>query len=101
VEAFLAAAACEEAYGRALNVGGIEPVALIDVARLCQELAGAGGTVDTVPWPEERAKIDIGSIYVSHARLTELAGWEPRVGLREGLERTFAFYRRHGEHYWT
>ena len=46
-------------------------------------------------------KIDIGSIYVSHEKLTAVTGWEPQVGLREGLERTFAFYREHGEHYWT
>ena len=99
VDAFLAAGVTEAVYGQALNVGGIEPVSLLDVARLCQELAGAGGTVETVPWPPERAKIDIGSIYVDHARLTELTGWDPQVGLREGLAETFAFYREHGEHY--
>jgi UDP-glucose 4-epimerase len=54
-----------------------------------------------VPWPEERKKIDIGSIYVDHARLTELTGWEPMVGLREGLAETIRFYREHGEHYWA
>jgi len=88
-------------YGKAYNVGGQEPVSLLDVARLCQLLAGEGGTVQTVSWPPERAKIDIGSIYVSHDRLREVTGWEPRVSLREGLAETFAFYREHGEHYWN
>jgi UDP-glucose 4-epimerase len=101
VEAFLATALHEDAFGHAFNVGGQEPVSLLEVARLCQEIAGAGGTATTVPWPPEREKIDIGSIYVSHARLTALTGWEPVVSLREGLERTFAFYREHGEHYWS
>jgi UDP-glucose 4-epimerase len=101
VDAFLAAGVTEQAYGTALNVGGLEPVSLLDVARLCQELAGAGGEVEAVPWPAERKKIDIGSIYVDHARLTELTGWEPRVALPNGLAETFAFYREHGEHYFT
>ena len=101
VDAFLAAGVTEDAYGRALNVGGLEPVSLLDVARLCQDVAGAGGTFEAVPWPPERKKIDIGSIYVDHARLTELTGWEPRVGLHEGLAETFTFYREHGEHYFT
>jgi UDP-glucose 4-epimerase len=101
VDAFLAVGVTGVAYGRAFNVGGIEPVSLLDVARICQELAGAGGTVETVPWPPEREKIDIGSIYVDHASLTEAAGWEPLVGLRDGLAETFAFYREHGQHYWT
>jgi UDP-glucose 4-epimerase len=100
-EAFLRAGVARDALGQALNVGGLEPVPLIEVARLCQELAGAGGGVDTIPWPPEREKIDIGSIYVDHARLTALTGWEPHVGLREGLAETFAFYREHGEHYWS
>jgi UDP-glucose 4-epimerase len=101
VDAFLRAALVPEAYGGAFNVGGQEPVSLLDVARLCQEVAAEGGTVETVPWPPEREKIDIGSIYVTHDRLAEVTGWEPEVGLREGLERTLAFYREHGEHYWV
>src|SRR5436190_13480089 len=70
VDAFLAVGVTDSSYGRALNVGGDEPVPLLEVARLCQELANAGGTVETAPWPDERKKIDIGSIYVDHTRLT-------------------------------
>jgi len=100
VDAFLRTALTRETYGQALNVGGQEPVSLLEVGRLAQELAAGGGAVRTVPWPAEREKIDIGSIYVDHARLTELTGWEPRVSLRDGLAETLDFYRRHGEHYW-
>jgi UDP-glucose 4-epimerase len=100
VEAFLLAAVTHAAHGRPFNLGGIEPWPLLEVARLCQEIARAGGGVETVPWPGDRKMIDIGSIYVDHSRLTALTGWEPRVGLREGLERTIAFYKEHGEHYW-
>ena len=100
VDAFLRTALVPEAHGQALNVGGQEPVSLLEVAQLTQELAGAGGQVHAAPWPPEREKIDIGSIYVSHARLEALTGWEPRVSLRDGLTETLAFYREHGEHYW-
>jgi UDP-glucose 4-epimerase len=100
-EAFLATALTPEAYGQALNVGGIEPASLLEVAELCQELAREGGAVHKAAWPPDREKIDIGSIYVDDSRLRELTGWSPRVELREGLERTFAFYREHGVHYWA
>ena len=99
VDAFLAAGVTDASFGRAFNVGGIEPVSLLEVARLCQEFGGSGGAVETVPWPPERKRIDIGSIYLDHTRLTETIGWEPEVGLREGLAKTFAFYREHGDHY--
>lgn len=101
VDAFLTTALTPEAYGRALNVGGIEPVSLFAVAELCQQVANEGGAVHKTPWPPERAKIDIGSIYVDDAQLRTLTGWAPQVGLREGLEETFAFYREYGAHYWT
>src|SRR3954454_2829502 len=101
VEALLRVALVREGHGKAYNVGGREPVSLLDVARLCQDVAGAGGTVETVPWPPERETIDIGSIYVSHDRLEAATVWEPKVSLREGLERTMDFYREHGEHYWA
>ena len=42
----------------------------------------------------------IGELLNIWSRAPELTGWEPHVGLREGLEQTFAFYREHGEHYW-
>ena len=100
VSAFLATGVADGVWGRAFNVGGLEPVSLAEVAELCQELAAAGGEVEKVPWPPEREKIDIGSIYVDHARLTEATGWEPKVPLREGLGETIEFYKAHREHYW-
>ena len=101
VDAFLAAALTESMYGNAYNVGGQRPVPLIEVAQLCQDTAAAGGTVTTVEWPEDRKRIDIGSIYVDHSRLTEETGWEPRVSLEQGLRTTIDFYKEHGAHYWN
>ena len=100
VEAFISAALSEGANGTALNVGGIEPVSLLEVAKLCQEIAGSGGGVRTVPWPEERRRIDIGSVYLDRSRIEEVCGWTPKVTLADGLRRTIDFYRRHRDHYW-
>ncbi len=87
--------------GPGFTVGGMEPVSLLEVATICQELAGKGAPVETVAWPPERKKIDIGCIYLDHERLTEAVGWEPKVTLRDGLSETLAFYLEHGEHYFT
>ena len=70
VEAFLAAAASDEANGQALNVGGIEPVSLLRGRRALPAHRRRGRRRSRrVPWPEERQKIDIGSIYVDRSRL--------------------------------
>jgi UDP-glucose 4-epimerase len=99
VDAFLAVGVTRSTYGKAFNVGGTEPVQLLEVAEICQALGGVGGSIETVPWPPDRKRIDIGSIYIDHSRLTDAVGWTPRVSLRDGLAETFAFYREHGDHY--
>jgi UDP-glucose 4-epimerase len=100
VDAFLRAGATDEAFGRALNVGGAAPISVLEVARLCHELGGRDGEVRLVPWPDERRGIEIGSVHVDDSRLRALTGWAPRVEPREGLRQTIDFYRRHGRHYW-
>jgi UDP-glucose 4-epimerase len=99
VEAFLLAGASGEADGEVFNVGGEPPVSLGDLAALLVEVAGAGSW-QLVPFPEERRTIDIGDYFADDSKIRSRLGWEPHVGLREGLERSLAFYREHGADYW-
>jgi nucleoside-diphosphate-sugar epimerase len=52
-----------------------------------------------VEWPPEKRAIDIGSFYADSSRVQAITGWAPRVPLRQGLERTIAFYRQHLDRY--
>jgi len=62
------------------------------------EVAGHG-SYTVVPFPPERKKIDIGDFYADASKIGRALGWTPRVGLREGLARTIAYYTEHKEHY--
>ncbi len=99
VDAFLRAGAGEAANGQVFNLGGDVPVALGDLAHLLVALTGRGH-VRLIPWPVERAKIDIGDVFSSYARIESTLGWRPQVTLREGLERMIAYYQTHRTHYW-
>lgn len=99
VDAFLRAGASERAIGQVFNLGGLEPIRLIDLAHLIVEVAGRG-SVRLVPWPPQRRRIDIGDVFSSYAKIEQTLGWRPKVPLREGLERTIAYYEKHGRHYW-
>jgi UDP-glucose 4-epimerase len=98
VDAFLRAGAMEQADGQVFNLGGDEPVSLKDLAKMMIEVAGYGEWKVT-PFPEERKKIDIGDFYADASRIRDVLGWEPRVKLRDGVERTLAYYKAHKEHY--
>lgn len=99
VDALLLAATAPQAIGRVMNLGSDEIVSLEQLADLVCELA-PGATYACIPFPADRARIDIGDYFGDSALAHELLGWSPRVGLREGLERTLAYYREHGEQYW-
>jgi UDP-glucose 4-epimerase len=99
VDAFLRAGALAAADGQVFNLGGERPYPLREVAELILAAAG-GGSLRLVPWPPEKAAIDVGSVYSDYAKITATLGWRPTVPLPEGLRRMVAFYREHRDHYW-
>jgi len=99
VDAFLRAGLSEDVNGRVINLGGPGPISHLELIGSLIEVAGSGSQ-RVIPFPPERKVIDIGDAYSSHDLATELLGWEPRIGLREGLARTVAYYREHREAYW-
>jgi UDP-glucose 4-epimerase len=98
VEAFLLAAAREEADGQVFNLGGCEVVSLRDLAATLVAVNG-GGVSEVREFPADRKRIDIGDYYADDRRIRSELGWEPRTRLEEGLRLTLAYYRSRLEHY--
>ncbi|HEX6680328.1 MAG TPA: NAD-dependent epimerase/dehydratase family protein [Gaiellaceae bacterium] len=99
MEAFLLCGRADAAVGEVFNLGHPEPVTIRRFAEILVEVAASGSLVDR-PFPPERSSIDVGSVHADHAKIRDRLGWEPRVGLREGLAGTVEYYRRHRSHYW-
>ena len=99
VEAMLLVAAKEQSYGQVYNLGHREPISLLRLAELMISLNG-GGSYRLVPFPPDRKRIDIGDYQGDYRKIQAQLGWEPRVGLAEGLGRTIRFYHQHHRHYW-
>ena len=98
VDAFLLAAASEEANGEVFNLGCERVIGLKALADLLVEVNG-GGRYDLRSFPPDRKRIDIGDYYADFSRIRSVLKWEPKVSLREGLARTLAFYRDNLAHY--
>jgi UDP-glucose 4-epimerase len=100
VEALILAGATDMVNGNVYNLGGPEPVSLLQIVETLMELC-PGASYSLVPFPPEKKRIDIGDYYGDYTKIRETLGWEPRVPLREGLSRTIEYYRQHKEHYWS
>lgn len=100
VDAFLLVAAYSDCDGLIFNLGGDEPMQLIDFVKLMIEVAGTG-SYEIVPFPAEKKRIDIGDYYGDYRRIKAILGWRYQTFMREGLQKTLEFYQKNKEHYWS
>jgi len=98
VQAMLLAGASDIANGKVYNLGSSEVVGLKALAEMMIEL-GYGGAFELIPFPSERKAIDIGDYYSDFSLIREELGWQPEIGLHEGLKRTMNYYHEHLRHY--
>ena len=99
VRALLLSAHMESAVGEVMNLGSSEIISLRDLAQLLVEINGEGAW-QTVEFPTDRKAIDIGDYYGDWSRARAVLHWQPRMSLREGLQRSLEYYRRYGAWYW-
>jgi UDP-glucose 4-epimerase len=99
VDALLLSGSTTVANGQVYNLGHPEPTSVAAFAETVMEVAG-GGTLRDVPFPKDRARIDVGSVFADFSKIRDELGWEPRTTLREGLARTVEYYRAHRDAYW-
>jgi CDP-glucose 4,6-dehydratase len=92
--AIWAALGSDGAAGEAFNAGGGKPHRVLDVVRLICELAGSGVEPDVRGKGTPAGEID--RQWVDSSKLQELTGWQPRVGLEDGLRRTIEWERSRG-----
>lgn len=81
--------------GEAFNAGGEEPRSVAEVLETIAEISGTGLDPEYLGTGSPSGEID--RQYVDSTKLREHTGWQPEVGLRDGLTRTLDWYRDHPE----
>jgi dTDP-glucose 4,6-dehydratase len=76
-------------YGLPINVGNPDEVTILKLAALVRKLCGSKSEIEFKPLPEDDPKQRRPDI----TRAREVLGWQPRVGLEEGLKQTIASFR--------
>ena len=92
---FLAVAECDATVGEVTNIGSGEEISIGELAQLCIEITGSSAKVVT---DENRLRpegSEVERLLASNEKIRTLTGWEPKVSLREGLERTAEWVTTH------
>jgi NAD dependent epimerase/dehydratase len=98
-EGFIKAAESDKAIGQEINLGsGAE----ISVAALAEAIAAMVGRQVPVRVDEKRVRssqAEVTRLLANNSRARELIGWQPVVGLEEGLRRTIEWVRENSAAY--
>ena len=71
-----------------INLGGHENVKINTLIRLLEEIIGKEAQIER----KQAHKADMLASWADVTKAKRLLGWEPQVGLREGLERLVGWY---------
>ena len=82
--------ATDETVTGPLNLGNPAEFTMLELAELIFELTARRSTIIHLQLPMDDPKQRQPDIAMARQQL----GWEPNVALREGLERTIAYFRR-------
>ena len=90
VEGLLKLAFSVGAKGEVVNIGNEKEMSILELAKLVKELTNSSSEVEFHPLPEDdppRRKPDI-------TKAKEILDWEPKIGLKKGLERVITYFER-------
>jgi UDP-glucose 4-epimerase len=90
VEGYIRASLSKKAIGQTINLGTGEEHPIKDVVLKVLELMGNPVKSLIGAWPYRPR--EIWRLYSDSSKAKELLGWQPQVGLEEGLRRTIAWY---------
>jgi UDP-glucuronate decarboxylase len=89
VEGLLRLASVDAARGQVINIGNVNEITVLTLAKKVIELTGSSSALSFHPLPEDdplRRRPDV-------TRAKQILGWEPKVPLEKGLVRTIQWIR--------
>lgn len=94
VEGMLALATCREAEGEVVNIGSGREWSIAQVVDMLAELTGRKAVVESEAARLRPERSEVNRLLADTAKMRRLTGWQSRVSLREGLQRTVEWIGR-------
>ena len=101
VDGFIAAAAVPDAVGRTINLGSGREISIGDLAALTAQIMGRSITIETDETRLRPEGSEVERLLADYTLARTVLGWEPRVNLEVGLQRTFEWMKTNAQTYRT
>lgn len=92
VDAIIAVAEKKDLGGQVYLAVSDEHYSVKEIAEAIIEIFGKG-RLDMVPWPAQRAALEVGDAIFTNKKILQEIGWKPKISLKEGLKLTLDFYQ--------
>ncbi|TAL29088.1 MAG: NAD-dependent dehydratase, partial [Nitrospirae bacterium] len=90
---FISLAGCDEAVGKEINIGSGTEISVGNLAEQLIKLMGSDAKIVSDDQRKRPEKSEVERLVCDNGLIRKLAGWNPEVSLKEGLERTIAWLR--------
>lgn len=100
VDALLHVGVAEGVSGEVINVGLGKGHSIREIAENIVDIMGKG-KVGLKESPEKYRSSGVNGYVSDISKIKRLTGWQPKIELRDGIERTVDFYRKNQKNYWT
>lgn len=99
VEGFVLAASTPEAMGKTINIGSGREVGILALAQMIARLMKKKLKIETENQRVRPDGSEVERLLADNRLARELLGWEPRVGLEDGLRRTIEWIKHNSQRY--
>jgi len=98
VEAIYRCSTNDKATGEIINVASGKST---EFQMMVKEVVNIvkNGNYEFVPWPDNYEKIETGDVIADISKLLSLANWKPKYNLKEGILKTYEYYKKYLMHY--
>jgi dTDP-glucose 4,6-dehydratase len=99
VDGFLAAATSDQTVGRTFNLGSGREISVGDLAELIAGLVGKHIEIESEQERRRPEESEVNRLVCDNTLARSVLGWEPKVGLEDGLKQTIEWVKAHVDTY--
>ena len=99
VESFIKAAEADEINGEVINIGSANGISIGELAEKVMKMMKKEVTIESEEKRVRPSKSEVNELICNNQKAKELTGWEPKVSLDEGLEKTINWFKENLKEY--